>query len=305
MLATLTLALAATVARAAPAAQAGTVSAAGRQPGPSTSPHAGWQTKLADAQALARRHGSPYILVDLYADWCGWCKELETKVFSTPRFQQYATDKFVLLRVDTEDRGEGSELQNRYGAGSLPTTLVLTPDLVMAAKVGGFAPVEPFIEKIEAQLALFTKLEKSYPAMLASTDRFAVRGAAEELHQRGDGARAAALYRRLFTLGGMKPEEAAWTAYLLADALYTAGDLAGADAEIARARKHLAADTGAAALRERLDVLAVRIVEKRGSCKERVAALESFLRAHPSSQYSAPARRTLQALKSDGGAECS
>jgi thioredoxin-related protein len=261
-----------------------------------------WHSKLADAQAEARKSGK-YLFVDLYAEWCGWCKQLERNVFSTPRFQQYAS-KFVLLRVDTEDRAEGTELQNRYGAETLPTTLVLTPEMVLAAKIGGYAATETYIQKTEQQLAVFAALERRYRELATSSDALAVRAAAESWHERGDGKRAAALYRRLGAIGGMKPDEAAWTGYLLADSLRLAGDLDGAQQEIDRARAQAAGSKSLASLVERLDLLSVTITEQRGTCKERVAALESFLRAHPSSPYSAPARRTLQALRSDGGAAC-
>ena len=82
-----------------------------------------WLDSVDEAFAEARRN-EQLILVDLYADWCGWCKKLEKDVFSTPAFQTFARD-FVLLRVDTEDRGEGTAIQRRYEAFSLPTTLVL------------------------------------------------------------------------------------------------------------------------------------------------------------------------------------
>ena len=49
----------------------------------------GWLDDLAAARARAKSESKP-ILVDLWADWCTWCKRLERDVFSTPVFQQFA-----------------------------------------------------------------------------------------------------------------------------------------------------------------------------------------------------------------------
>ena len=55
-----------------------------------------WLDHPETAFAEAKRSGK-VVLVDLYADWCGWCKVMERDVFSTPEFQTYA-ERFVLLR---------------------------------------------------------------------------------------------------------------------------------------------------------------------------------------------------------------
>src|SRR3990172_13240993 len=84
---------------------------------------ASWHQKLAPALSEAQS-SNRLVLVDLYAQWCGWCKRLEREVFATAKFQAAARD-FVLLRVDVEDGGEGSRIQARYEAETLPTTLIL------------------------------------------------------------------------------------------------------------------------------------------------------------------------------------
>ena len=103
----------------------------------------GWHESVATARQAALESGN-LILVDLYAEWCGWCRRLEKDVFDHPDFAAYAK-KFVKLRVDVEDGGDGTELQSRYHANSLPTTLVLTPKFVLVDMVQGYAPREDFV----------------------------------------------------------------------------------------------------------------------------------------------------------------
>lgn len=260
-----------------------------------------WLSDLAAAREQAKTSGKP-ILVDMYAQWCGWCKVLDEKVFSTPEFHLYAK-KFVLLHVDTEDGGDGTMLSGRHGGDSLPVTLVLRHDLVEMGRVPGYAPREEMIRRIDAELERWELLDKDYQQALAGKAEVDPRAVAEELHRRGDGQRAANLYRQLANAPGTDTTLAGWTRYLLADALRMAGDYPGASREIAEA-KRLAGDKGAAQLIERLDLLTVQVAEDRGDCRSQMTALESFLSQHPKSDYSYRAKRTLQALKSEGGSRC-
>ena len=115
-----------------------------------------WLTSLDEAVAAAK-DGDRYIIVDLYADWCGWCKVLEKEVFPSSEFHELTRD-MVLLKVDTEDGGEGADIQARFGANSLPTTLILDADLVKIGEVKGYAPAPRFTALVRRQLDEFTRL---------------------------------------------------------------------------------------------------------------------------------------------------
>ena len=44
------------------------------------------------------------VLVDLYTDWCGWCKVMDKKTFTDPEIVQYLNDNFVLIKFNAEQR---------------------------------------------------------------------------------------------------------------------------------------------------------------------------------------------------------
>ena len=69
---------------------------------------------------------------------------LEREVFPQPEFALLAREA-VLLRVDVEDGGAGSELAARYDAYSLPTMLLLEPSGALAGKVAGYAPAREYV----------------------------------------------------------------------------------------------------------------------------------------------------------------
>ena len=107
-----------------------------------------WHKDVAAAQKVAKAKNQ-LILVDMFADWCGWCHRFEREVFPSQVFQE-ATSDIVLLRLDTEDGAEGSQMARKYGVTSLPTFLLLTPDLTTAGIIKGYAPPNEFVKTLQA-----------------------------------------------------------------------------------------------------------------------------------------------------------
>lgn len=256
-----------------------------------------WLSSVDEAVAEARTRDR-LILVDLYADWCGWCKKLEKEVFTSSAFQDYARD-FVLLRVDTEDGGEGTRLQERYGAYALPTTLVLDSRQVKIGEILGFAPAGGYIDRIESEIAVWRELENGYRDFRQSTDRRVLAILADEFHKRLDGERAGELYRRILSTGELSESEEARTRYQLADALRIAGRYDRALEEVNGARAG-ASRADEPSLLERLDLLAAEIALDRGDCQRARTALRDFLNRHPQSQLRRHAKRSLAALEAEG-----
>lgn len=105
-----------------------------------------WLKSISEAQKSAQKKKS-YILVDMYAEWCGWCHRFEREVFPSKVFQD-ATDDIVLLRLDTEDGGEGTAFARKFGVTSLPTFLLLNPDLSLAGQIRGYSPPSQFAQTL-------------------------------------------------------------------------------------------------------------------------------------------------------------
>lgn len=275
----------------APAAAAGTASAGGER----------WLAELETAQAHAA-DGDRLILIDLYADWCGWCKRLDREVFSTPAFLEFAAD-FVLLRVDTENPRGGALVAERYGIETLPTTLVLDQRGVKVGEVTGFAPAGDYQRKIQLEIARYRWLESRFGAMLEEPESpELLRGLAEDFHQRFDGERAAALYDRVLAEPELTSEERDWTRYRLVDALRLAGRFDSARSQLTRTRDAAGAHQDAQLL-EYVDLMEAELAREAGDCAEAVVALKSFLLRHPDSRLRRQAHHTLQALET-GAQEC-
>ena len=262
---------------------------------PASAADTGWSHDIEKAR-VAARDTERLLLVDLYADWCSWCKVLDEEVFSTAEFLRYAGDKFVLLRVDVEDGAEGQALSERFAVMSLPMTLIADPDLVKVGQVSGFLPLRSFKGALDTELIKWAAFQQRYAAQAESNDAAVLRSLADELHRRRDGARAAALYERILAIGGAGTSFSIH--FLRADSYRLAGDLDAADSALAAAEQARSGEDLPPPVDEALRILRFQIASDLGECKEAKAALDTLLESHPHSAYGPTARHDLETLES-------
>ena len=46
------------------------------------------------------------IFIDVYTDWCGWCKRMDASTFSDSKVVKYVTDNFYAVKFDAEQKGD-------------------------------------------------------------------------------------------------------------------------------------------------------------------------------------------------------
>ena len=106
-----------------------------------------WNTVTAGF-ALAKKLNKP-ILVDVFTDWCGWCKVLEKETLHNPEISKYIADKFVLVRCDAEDHADGEALATKYNIHVFPLVVIFEPNGQPKGGVVGFKPPAEFREKLD------------------------------------------------------------------------------------------------------------------------------------------------------------
>ena len=91
-------------------------------------------------------------MIDFSADWCAPCHELERFTFTDGRVRAMARS-FKTYKVDLTryDSPESKALKRQYGITGVPTIVFLGPDgqEVIEARVEGFIPPEPFLERMK------------------------------------------------------------------------------------------------------------------------------------------------------------
>ena len=105
-----------------------------------------WEKDLPAAIERAQSEGKP-VLVNFYADWCVWCKRLESTTLRDSKVAALLSDRVVPVNLDVD--GDGRELSNQYRVDGLPTVLVLDASGREIGRIPGYMPPTGFLEKVE------------------------------------------------------------------------------------------------------------------------------------------------------------
>ena len=109
-----------------------------------------WDAGLKEASS-----GNRFVLVDVYTDWCGWCRRMEADVYARPEVREYLSRRFVTVKLDAESdapatyrtrRYSESSLASRFGVSGYPTTIFLKPNGDHLVNVPGYVPADRFLQ---------------------------------------------------------------------------------------------------------------------------------------------------------------
>ena len=89
-----------------------------------------------------------YLFVDVYAVWCGPCKQMANQVFTQEKVGDYFNKTFVNAKFDAE-KGEGIQIAKKYNVTAYPTFLILDAQGNEVGKIIGGAGPDQFIQKVE------------------------------------------------------------------------------------------------------------------------------------------------------------
>ena len=57
-------------------------------------------------EAMTKRQTEPKkIFIDMYTDWCGWCKRMDATTFAHPEVVKYMNENYYAVKFNTEKEG--------------------------------------------------------------------------------------------------------------------------------------------------------------------------------------------------------
>jgi thioredoxin-like negative regulator of GroEL len=107
-----------------------------------------WEAGFEEALKKARAAGKP-VLVDFWADWCGWCHRLDRTTYVDPAVVRLS-EGFVAVKVNTEGAPKDVAIAERYDVSSLPTIAFLSPSGRQVLRLSGFQGPGQFPRTLES-----------------------------------------------------------------------------------------------------------------------------------------------------------
>jgi thiol-disulfide isomerase/thioredoxin len=117
-----------------------------------------WERRFEDALKKARTSHKP-VIVDFWAQWCGWCHRLDKTTYVDPAVVKLS-EGFVAVKVNTEGDPRETAVAIRYDVSSLPTIMVISPEGRPVARVNGFVGPGQFPRLLEGAKEVATRVIK-------------------------------------------------------------------------------------------------------------------------------------------------
>ena len=107
-------------------------------------------------EAIAANAKNPkMILVDVYTDWCGWCKKMDKDTFTDPRVIAHFQKNFYAVKLNAEDTNRKfpfmgktfseAEMAASMRVNSYPNFVVIEPGLQNIAQLPGYREPAAFL----------------------------------------------------------------------------------------------------------------------------------------------------------------
>ena len=111
-------------------------------------------------EAVAKNQENPkMILVDVYTDWCGWCKKMDKETFTDSTVINYINGEFYAVKLNAEDTKRtfdfmGKEYSEAAMAQAMrvrsyPNFVLIDPTLQNITQIPGYRGPADFLEALD------------------------------------------------------------------------------------------------------------------------------------------------------------
>lgn len=123
----------------------------------------GWDDNYEKALAEAKADSKLVLLDFTGSDWCGYCMQLDSEVFSKSDFKKFAKENLVLVELDyprgksqtKKLKEQNAGLKDKFGIRGYPTLIVVDAEGKEQARWGGYS--KDFLAKLKEKVGSLKK----------------------------------------------------------------------------------------------------------------------------------------------------
>ena len=119
-------------------------------------------------EAAAKTQADPkMILVDVYTDWCGWCKKMDKETFTDPAVISYINSNFYAVKMNAEDSKKSfpfkgkdyteADMARAMRVSSFPNFVLMDASMENITQMPGYRLPDPFLEGLTALVGKFAQ----------------------------------------------------------------------------------------------------------------------------------------------------
>lgn len=98
------------------------------------------------------------IMIDVYTDWCLWCKRLDRDVYGNDQVAAYLNRQYITIKLNAESNAEiqfnetsytEASLAQAFGVTGYPAIIFFDSNGEPLDKLGGYVPADQFLPVIK------------------------------------------------------------------------------------------------------------------------------------------------------------
>lgn len=115
---------------------------------PAASHAVSWLNDITTGINRGASSGKP-VMIDFYADWCHWCRKLDSETYSDAKVKELLTN-FICVKINGDKK---PDLVSRYAVKGYPTVVFLDTEGDEISRVSGYLGPDEMAEKMSVVLA--------------------------------------------------------------------------------------------------------------------------------------------------------
>ncbi len=106
-----------------------------------------WEQNYDAALAKAKKE-KKLVMVDVYTDWCGWCKKLDKDTYGQKDVETKLTKEFISVKINPEKSSQNAKLAKQFGTHGYPHIVFLDAEGQKLSEIGGYLAPKDFLSRL-------------------------------------------------------------------------------------------------------------------------------------------------------------